>query len=106
MGLIYLENELAVAVPEARAWGAAGGLGGRKAPSASGEARASSGRTSAACGGSAEARAQSQYTTKCLLPSCLLFSSTQFRACTIDLSGRISVFVFLFWPRVSLPTKG
>lgn len=32
MGLIHLENELAVAVPEARAWGAAGGLGGGRHP--------------------------------------------------------------------------
>ena len=99
-----------MAVPEARgewpraAWGAAGGWG-RKAPSASGDARASSGRSSAACGGGAGARAQSQCTTGCLLPSYLRFSSTQFRACTIHLFSRTSVFIF-FWPHVSSPARG
>lgn len=82
------------------------GDGGGRRPVPAGTQRASSGRTSAACGGGAGARAQSQCTTDCLLPSYLRFSSTQFRACTIDLFGRTSVFICFFLAACEFASQG
>lgn len=106
MGLIYLENELAVAVPEARAWGAAGGLGGGRRPVPVGRhVPPLEGPVQRVVGALRLGHRASARPTAFSPATCFLVPLS---SGPVPLTFPVEyqfLFVF-FWPHVSLPTKG
>lgn len=106
MGLIHLENEVSRGRPRGKSLGCCWGAGEEGTQCQWGGTCLLWKDQCSVGGGSAEARAQSQCTTKCLLPSCLLLVPLSSGPVPLTFPGEYQSCFLSFLAAVSLPTKG